>query len=287
MRDNLLFYIVFLSQIGLISFYYPKKILERVRFVLENYPISLYPKLYNKSSDYYEFGAKVYQVMNYIILLVGFSIIFAIGYWDVTSDYEIESGFALLYFMLQMFPVMLMEFSSFSYFKQMRKMNKSATRSADIQPRKLFSFVSPSLVSLAVLTNTLCILFVFYLDPAPYKIGSDTFIVLISLLASNILFALIIRFNINGKKLDPYQATKDRIKIIGYTIKSLVGISIVASLFIMIQKGMNHFQLGYLEAVAMSFYLQLIAWLSLGNMLKLVRIEDINFDVYKEQIPTT
>jgi len=283
MLDNILFYLVFLSQIWLLSFYYPGKILKRVRTVLKTYPPSKYPKLYNKSPDYYELGAKIYQVMNKIILLVGIVVICAIGSWDLSSDEEVEGVFTLLYFMLQMFPVMLMEFSGYAYFKQMRKLNIDGTRRADIQPRHLFDFVSPALVGLAVIINTACILFVFFLDPTPYEIGSDVFVISISLIATNVLFALIIRFNINGKKLDPYQSSKDRTRQIERAVKSLIGISIVASLFIMLNQGMEHFQLDYFEAVTMSLYLQFIAWLSLGAMLRTLRIEDINFDVYKEE----
>ena len=43
--SNNLFYIVFLGQILLISYYFPRKLLERMQYVLETYPPAAYPKL--------------------------------------------------------------------------------------------------------------------------------------------------------------------------------------------------------------------------------------------------
>lgn len=101
------------------------------------------------------------------------------------------------------------------------------------------------------------------------------------------LFAIIIRFNINGKKLAPYQDTKDRLRQTENIVTTLVTISIVASLFIMLQQAMNMFDLDHFEAVFLSLYLQLIAWVSLGHMLRSYPIEDINFEVYKKDASMT
>jgi len=265
-----------------LSFYFPKKILLRVRKVLDNYPPSKYPKLYNKSADYYEFGATIYKVANNIILVIGFILIIAIGYWDFYSDEALEAVFSFFYFMLQMIPIIMMEISGYSYFKKMRKENKQSKRKALIRPRHLFDFVSKKMVFLALTTNIGAVLFIYYLDHFQAFVGSDTFVIGITLLFSNILFAAIIRFNINGQKQDPYQSTDDRTKQITVTIKTIVGISIVASVFIIVNQAMDHFQLDALRTISLSIYLQLIAWLSIGNIIRSLRIEDINFDVYRK-----
>jgi len=54
MPDNILFYFVFLGQIILISFYFARKILSRMRYVVKTYPQSKYPKLYPVSLDIVE-----------------------------------------------------------------------------------------------------------------------------------------------------------------------------------------------------------------------------------------
>ncbi len=286
MRENLIFYVVFLSQIFLLSHYYPKRILQRFNSALENYPASKYPKLYNKSPDYYEAGAKIYKIMNRIILLIGLVILISIGYFNLTENYKTESVFSFFYWMFQMLPIAMMEFSGFSYYKEMRKANKQPYRKAEIRPRRFFDFVSPLLFSTAAIVNVSCFFFIFYLDNFEFEIGSDTFVISLTLIAMNSLFAFIARFNINGQKQDPYQSSTDRNRQIRLNVRSLVIVSIAASAFIMAEKSIAIFDLLYLKPSMLSFYFQLIAWISLGSLLNNMDLEDINFDVYKEDAPT-
>ena len=75
---NMLFYIVFLSQIFLISYYFPAKLLVRMRSVLETYPPSEYPKLYVKPIEYYKIGQGAFKLVNRFIFLLGFVILLLI-----------------------------------------------------------------------------------------------------------------------------------------------------------------------------------------------------------------
>jgi len=287
MSENIIFYVVFLSQIILLSYYYPKRIMQRFNQVLENYPAVKYPKLYNKSPDYYEAGAKIYKVLNLIILIVGLIILFSIGYFNITDSYKTESVFSFFYWMLQMLPIAAMEFSGFSYYKEMRKANKQPQRKAEITPRRFLDYVSPTLLLTAVITNISCFLYILFLDDFEFEIGSDAFVIGLTLIAMNALFAFISRFNINGQKQDPYLSSKDRNKQIRLNIRSLVIVSIAASAFIMAEKSIAIFDLLYLKPSMLSFYFQLIAWISLGSLLNNMDLEDINFDVYKEDAAVT
>lgn len=284
MPDNFIFYIVFLSQITLLSIYFPRKICQRFNTVITRYPASEYPKLYIKPFEYYKLALTIYKVINRVILLIGLLLIVGIGYWDHSSNEEIEGVFSLFYFMLQMFPFMLMELSEFSNFKKMRQADIRTIRSAPSRPRHLFDFISAKLVGLAVFTNISCVVYVFYLDNFEFSLVGDTAIILIALAASNLLYAIIIRFNINGKKMDPYQDASDRFRQTQNVVKSLVTISIVASLFILLQQAMNMYDLDNLQAIFISLYLQVIAWLSLGQTLNALKLEKINFDVYKKDM---
>ena len=42
MREDILFHVVFLSQIILVSFFMPRKMLNRIKYVFETYPPSKY-----------------------------------------------------------------------------------------------------------------------------------------------------------------------------------------------------------------------------------------------------
>ena len=287
MPHNILFYFVFLSQIILVSSYFPRKLLGRMKSVLETYPPSKYPKLYPKPIEVYETGQRNYRIMNQIILVAGFILMIAVGLWDYSSDGTVSDLFPFFYFMVQVIPLMLMEISGFAYFKLMRKVDLRTRRMAELQPRRLFDFISPTIFGVAIFMNIACILFYLYIDQFQFHWGSDAFVISITLIAMNTLFAGIIYWNLSGKKLDPYQSSKDRIRQIEASVRSLVFVSIGASIFIIITAVINQFNLDYLEPSIMSLYLQLIALASVGTTLRALRIEDIDFDVYKEDVSVT
>ena len=62
--ENILFYFLFLSQIILISFYFPRKMLKRIKYVLAKYPPEQYPNLYPKPGEYYEKIQHLYKYAN-------------------------------------------------------------------------------------------------------------------------------------------------------------------------------------------------------------------------------
>jgi hypothetical protein len=210
-----------------------------------------------------------------------------VGMWDKSSEGKISEAIPVVYFFIQMAPLFLMEISGFAYFKLMRKADVRTIRMADLQPRRLFDFISPISVAAAVFMFIACIGFFYYIHQFQFALSNDTFIISITLILMNLLLAGIIYWYIYGKKLDPYQAGKDRLKQIEFTAKSLVLMSIAASIFLMVFEATDVFQLDHLEPVLMSMYFQFIIFIGLGSMLRNQRIEDINFDVYKEDPPET
>ncbi len=281
MRDNSIFFIVFLSQIILLSIYFPRKIMKRVRQVIKDYPVKQYPRLYIRSVDYYELGLKIYQFINILLLVIGFAVLVFLVVKDSQEVEPVEGVFVLFYFMLQMSPFMLMELSSFSYFKQMRKLNLKKVKTAVLQPRGLFDFISYKMIVLAVISNLLCITVVAYLDGFKLERGSDTVVLFFTLLLANLLFAFIIRLNISGKKINPLQSMTDRLKQTKTVVNTLVTMSIIQSLFVMMIQVMDYYQLDFYRSTFISLFLQVIAWISLQNSIRASCIEDIDFDVYK------
>ena len=63
--------------------------------------------------------------------------------------------------------------------------------------------------------------------------------------------------------------------------------SIGASLFLMLTKGINEYNLDYLEPALMSLYLQFVILIGLGSMLRNIRVEKLDFDVYRNDAPVT
>jgi len=149
-----LFYVAFLGQIFLISYYFPRKILMRMRYVLETYPPSIYPRLYPKPVEYYRIGLSVFRAINNFIIILGFLILlamlFLIDHSRFADDGFISEAWPAAFGIIQFLPLMLLEFSEFSQLKLMRKVNAATTRKAELRRRQLFDFVSPSLLISAV-----------------------------------------------------------------------------------------------------------------------------------------
>jgi len=250
--------------------------------VFKTYPASEYPRLYVKSIDAYRSKQRIFKLANHIILSLGIVLLIAIVIWENMTQGHIDQIIPWIYFMIQALPLMMLEYSGFAYFKLMRKTDTRKTRRAELNPRRLFSFISPMIVGTALILIIACLLVFYLMHGFEFHPRNDTFIIGLTLIASNILYAGIIYWNLYGKKLNPFQATKDRMKQIEGTIKSLVFLSIAASLFLILNGIVENFHLNYLEAAMMSLYLQLIIFIGLGTVLRSLRIENIDFDVYKE-----
>ncbi len=281
MQENILFYVVFISQAVLVSFYFPRVILKKLKILTNKYPPVRYPKLYPASLDQKEFGMSSYRILNNIIFVFGIGFILFVIRWDLKNEGEIDQVIPFIYFLFQIIPMVLMELKGVSYFNLMKKANKSTTRKAQLIPRELFNFVSPIMVSLAIVSNLSCITFYYYLNS--FELSGDILVIASALILSNCLYVLVIYMNLKGKKKDPHQTSHDRIRQISITIKSLVYMSIGASIFIMLTAAINEYNLEYIESVMMSLYLQLTVIYSITIQLRTFDIDKINFDVYKNK----
>ena len=279
MPDNILFYVIFLSQILLISFYYPRKMLSRIQYVFETYPPSKYPKLYPKPFEYYEKSQRNFRNMNLFILLAGLLLLVVLVGYSRSGKWD--GAIVTTYFMVQIFPMILIEIWALKYYKLMRKTDSRTTRKADLQPRRLFDFVSLTLFGVALFVYIAFVVFILYMRQFNFPwFGGYGNIVGITML--NLFFAGIIAWNLYGKKRDPYQAYEDRRRQIELTVKSLVLISIAATVKIALVVILAALELRHLQPMVTSLYMQLIVVISTGTVLRTLRIEEINFQVYKE-----
>ena len=275
MSDYILFYVVFLSQILLISFYYPGKIHKRMRYVFDTYPPSTYPKLYPKPIGYYERGRRNYRNVNLLILLVGLSILAALS--ANSHDSDLHNAIAMGYFLVQMFPVMLLDLSSLKEFKLMRNVNTRTTRKAQLQPRRFFDFVSPALIGFAASTYIAFILLIVYINQFGFEwFGGYWNIVAVTLM--NLFFAGILLWHMYGKKLNPHQAYEDRIRQIKTVAKIMIFTSIAATVFGVLSISLSALDVRHLLPIFLSMYFQLLAVIGF----QAYRIDHMNFEVYKE-----
>ena len=283
--ENIVFYIVFLGQIFIISHYFPKKILARMEYVADVYPPSQYPRLYPKPAEYYTLGRWGFKLASRIIvglgLLILYLIIFVVDHSTFADDGYISEAWPVAYGMIQFLPLVALEISEVGQFKLMRAARAETTRTAELQRRTLFSFVSPKLFGLALVSFFGAILVDLYAHDFNVSWGHDTIERTLIFALFNLFLACVGAWHLYGKKLNPHQSADDRAAQTRTTLHSFIYVSMAMNIFWMTQAADDVFDIDYLDAIIMSVYFQVIVLLSLGTVLRNTKLADINFDVYK------
>jgi hypothetical protein len=288
MSSNILFYIVFIGQIFLLSFYVPGKILGRMKSVRNLYPPTQYPKLYPKSDEFYKKGQRQFKMVNQAIFLLGIvillSLIFVVDHASFADDGFISEIWPAAYGLIQFMPLLFLEFSEFNQFKMMRKANQNSTRKAELRQRRLFGFVSPAIVGLAVILYVASILLDLYLHDFVIQWDHDTTQRTIVLTITNLFLAGMGAWHLHGRKLDPHQAFGDRAKHISANLKSALYVSMAMSVYFMTASIDDVYDLDFVSASLLSLYFQVIVMVSIGHMLRSMRLEDMDFEVYRSDV---
>jgi len=279
MQNQALFYFVFSCQVLLISFFLPRMVLKRMRYVLETYPPAAYPRLYSVSIESVERAHRIYRNLNGLALLVGVGLV-AIGLYAPTEEmlgWDSSSVLAI-YFFIQFVPLVVATSGGFTYFNPKRAADSRSTRKAGLNRRRLTDFVSPVTVGAAVFVQVAFVGFIAYVNQFDFPWFGGYLNVLI-MTGMNVFFALLVARMLYGKKMDPYMANEDRVRQMALGVRSLFFVSIAATLFVSMEITMHALGLQGFSPVAMSLYFQLLAIVSFQEF----RIDKVNFDVYKEE----
>lgn len=280
MNAQTLFYLAFAAQILILSVYIPRKIAEQMRFVFDNYPAEKYPRLYPKSMDYYELRRSSYSRVNVVIALVGVAIL--AGMLFVTHEYDIDNSLALAYFLLQAAPLIWLDISLRNELKLMRQLDSRTTRTANLNPRRLFDVMSPKLFwAVVVVWLGFWVLVAWFRQfDYPWFGGFANNLILTGM---NLVFATLLGWRMYGKKLDPHLSDDDRVQQLRTLAWILAVVSIAATLFAVLTISLSAADAKEFRPFAVSIYYQLIALASL----KAYRIDKLDFDVYRDDPITT
>ena len=207
MNIDLLLYIVLFSQIMFLSYYYPKRMLIRIHTIFKNYPPNEFPKLYPESIEKYKKSAKRYQVMNHLIMVLGFGLI--VWFYVTPRTGEWDQAIVFWYFMIQFLPNLGLELWTMKYHKSMRLLNQDVQKEAVLQPRRLTDFVSKELLGTAAVIFVIFVGFIVYVDQFDYPwFGGYLNVLIIS--GTYLFFGSIIYRAMYGKVKNPHQSYEDR-----------------------------------------------------------------------------
>ncbi len=282
MIDTILTYIALAGQLYVLSYYYPKLLADRMSYVIDNHPASEFPKLYpfKNGEEKAKEGLVQFKFITTLILIIGIlllldSIAFQFSFGDSAAT-ALVAGFALI----QIAPFIWIEISELKQYSMMRAKIKTSKRTADLKPRKYFDYASPVTFSIAVLLLITYLIFNFYRNG--FSLVGDGMITFGALLIMHIFFAFLVYWVMRGQKINPHLSAEDRDRHITGTVKNTLYVSIIASLFLLVFGLIQHYDLDHYEAMSISIYWQLIAHLGIGTMLRENKLEDLNFDVYRD-----
>jgi len=250
--------------------------LIRIHTIFKNYPPNKFPKLYPESIDKYKKLAKRYQIMNHLIIVLGFGLI--MWFYVTPRTGEWDHVILFWYFMFQFTPNMGIELWSRKTHKAMRLLNQDAQKEAALQPRRLTDFVSKEFLGTVFAIYVIFVGFNVYIDQFNYPwFGGYLNVLIIS--GAYLFFGLIIYKAMYGKVQNPHQSYEDRKTDIQTIIRQILSIAIAATLYAMLQISMKAYGLESFKAISLSLYFHVIGFLSM----QWPHLAFINFDVYKDK----
>ncbi len=285
---NNLFYLVFLGQILLASWFVPRLILHRLDKLFATCPPATHPKLYPKPIAYYRVGRDAFKWANLLILLLGFAMLYGAHALDggtFTDDGYISEAWPAAYGVIQFVPLMALELFGFRQLHWMRAANTNSMRKAELRPRRLFEYVSPGLLALAIASFVAVIAFDLHVTGYTLDWSRDPMQRDVTLVGTNVFLVALGLWYLFGRKRDPHQATDDRARQVKAQLASLLLVSTLMSVYFITRTADDAFDLDFLDAPLMSLYFQVIVAASIGFTLRRLKFEDIDFSVYANDTP--
>lgn len=280
MLEQNLFSIVFSSQVILVSIVIPMRIVRRMSYVFETYPPSTHPLLYPKPFEHYLRKQRGYKLANFAIAGIGLAALAVALLEPRHRDYM--NSMAFLFFLVQILPLLWIEATVRSELKLMRSLNPRSTRTADLNPRRLFDVLSPALFWTTVLVYLGFWVFIAWFRQFDYP-WFGGFVNNLIITGLNVFFASILTWYMYGKKLNPHQSNADRLRIVRRMGSVLCLVSIAVTLYAVVTIFLSAEDARSFQPVARSMYFQLIILLSVQTY----RVDLLDFDVYRGDAQAT
>lgn len=281
MDSQIIFLIFLASQTFLLSWFLPKRIQARMRYVFEHYSFEQYPKLYGGDLEKSHKNYRRHVLFNNIMIVVGIALIVAIAIYSDRFSSGLLAMMAFFYGMTQSIPLVLMDLLMLKQCKQLNSENTKPQRSASLTRRSLFNHTSMSMIAVAVSFYLVAMLFDMYTKSFDTSIGFELYEAVAILTAVNLFFAWMVRWRVYGKKLNPLLSDEDNMKEINAVVISSIYTSIAVSIFFMTMRAVNVYDLEQFEGVLMSAYMQCIFLVSVIHSLKQLPIESMNMENFR------
>lgn len=280
MNDYLLpvVYIVFFSQIAVISFWISYAWRSNLIDIYKKYPQAEYPKFYCQPVETLYRQLLIRKYFDYSIGSIALILIAGSFYFSLSA--KLLANIMFFCAMAQIIPFVISGYWEYKSSRLRRQSQQPSKRKAQLIARRLEEFVSPRYCLLAVVIFILSLVvggYIFMTDGW----GEDSYSIL-ALLALNILVNLFlvgyIRKNLFGRSSDQYIQYSDRIRKMAFTIRRLVFISSSYSFFVITILVSEALSFGDIAALLFtSIYMQIVLSLETRSSYKR------DFSVYKAE----
>jgi len=284
---DILFQMMLLAQIIIVSLIIPSKIISKLKNIYKVYPPESYPKLYTKSITYYQKKQYSFLYTNYFIFLISI-VLWLLGVFIYPEIMQSvmnwnANSFITFYFILQFSPVLLiLGREELKQYKRMREANSDNIRKATLHRRSLMDYISAKTLGLMVFTYIAFIVFNFYIEQFNFPwFGGYWNIVGITFM--NSINSAVVVWYLYGKKLNPHQSDLDRYRETKSIIHLVVGVSIFATLFVVLKILVKAVDMSQLNLFVSSLYVQILAWIQYKFIFKACSGKNMDFSVYKKQ----
>ncbi|HKE97041.1 MAG TPA: hypothetical protein VKB34_22220 [Povalibacter sp.] len=200
-----------------------------------------------------------YRVVSVVIAVVGVLLLAWLSNYMLHTDWHRNTVTALVfgYAMLMSPPMIHISRLQYKYYKQVRNAFPDGKRKATLQRRRLFDFVSPMVVSLAVLAYFLFAGLVIYLRQHPFP-GFGGFANLGIITIMYAFNAFLIFKQMYGRK-HPLQTQEDRVLTLGAKIRLYVYLTLFIVVFVSLRLTLSALGLNQWAPFSQCVYVLVIA----------------------------
>jgi hypothetical protein len=262
------FLAAFAVQILVLSVLNPARFIQYVRGWTTNFGSGRMAELY-PGFDYNRWAgafATRFRAVNIVISVLGTLLLYRLFSHIQGPDWVDEATkLTIFYFLLQMSPLILLSlYSVVRYRKMLFQRAQEAKRTAILQRRGLFDFVSPIAVLVAVLSYLLFIPFAILVDLYVYKNASLSVYCYRAIAGVTLAYALnafVVYKMLYGRK-SPLVTHEGRARMIGMAVKSCVYGNIAVVWFVVFMSFVTKLALENWKPFALSVFLLITALLS-------------------------
>lgn len=267
MLEAYLFLAMFSAQIVVLTVLYPMMLVGRVRAQMARYPVERFPQLYPGEPADIASPLGLYRLLNAIVAVVGLVLLGWFFTYMRGPDWDDGPVEALLgvFFLLQVIPTLPFVWSVERTNKRLRNLVRDQTRTAVLQRRNLFDFVSPVVVFVTLLCYPLFVALVVYIQQDPFP-GFKGYVNVAFVTALYALTAICVHHTLYGKKRNPLQTHADRMRRIGVAVKVCVYVCLASVVFLSLNFTLVLLDLQRWEPLAQSAFIVIFALLYLNGL---------------------